>query len=236
MLAFYIVNFAPWSSGDGRSGVTAQPSLTTIRRTLPLPGTYPCGLTWDGTHLWHSDQVAGEIYAIDPATGAVVRTLSCPSVRADLTFDGRWLCQVGMRPKRLVLIDPRTGAQGGLRRVLPASGRLTGVESGPEGMWMCLRGPTVLQLRDYPDMIVRREFPATGAEPSGLTHADGVVVHGDYVERRILATDPASGAVLGSVAVPGNPTGLTWDGEHVWYCDFPGRRACALRLDDVLGR
>ena len=216
--------------------VHPSPATATVRRTLPLPGTYPCGLTWDGIHLWHSDQPAGEIYALDPADGAVLRTLRCPAVRADLAFDGQWLCQIGMRPKRLVLVDRETGEQGGRREVLPASGRLTGVEMGPEGMWMCLRGPAVLQLRNYPAMTVLREYPTAGAAPSGLTCADGVVLHGDYVERRIRASDPATGAELGSVVVVGNPTGLTWDGEHVWYCDFSGRRIHALRLDDVLGR
>src|SRR5215831_14685210 len=104
-----------------------------VRRTLPLPGTYPCGLTWDGTHLWHSDQAAGEIYALDPADGTVLRTLRCPSVRADLTDDGQWLCQVGMRPKRLLLVDRDTGRPGGQVAVRPSSGRLTGVELAPEG-------------------------------------------------------------------------------------------------------
>jgi hypothetical protein len=103
-------------------------------------------------------------------------------------------------------------------------------------MWLCLRGPTVLQLRDYPSMAVLREHPVAGNAPAGLTVADGVVLHGDFADRRISATDPMTGAELGSVTVPGNPTGLTWDGEYVWYCDFPARRLNALRIDDIVGR
>ncbi|GLZ42292.1 hypothetical protein [Actinokineospora sp. NBRC 105648] len=215
--------------------MTLHRATAAVRRTLPLPGEYPCGLAWDGTHLWHSDQLLGKVYALDPGDGRVVRTLDCPAVRADLTFDGRWLCQVGMRPKRLLLIDRETGERVGRREVPPASGRLTGVEACPDGMWMCLRGPTVLQLRETREMTILREHPVAGGQPSGLTWADGVVVHGDYVDRRLRATDPDTGAELGSVPVSGNPTGVTWDGEHLWYCDFPGRRIHALRLDDVLG-
>ncbi|WP_026421233.1 hypothetical protein [Actinokineospora inagensis] len=210
-----------------------SPATAAIRRIVPLPGSYPCGLTWDGSRLWHSDQPAGEIYEL-AESGTVLRTVPCRAVRADLTFDGDLLCQVGFRPKRLILIDRDSGKQIDRREVPPASGRLTGVEHCADGIWMVLRGPTVLQLRDYETMAVLREFPTGGSEPSGLTYADGVVVHGDYVERRVRATDAATGEELGSVLVDGNPTGMAWDGQHVWYCDFPGKRACALDLADIL--
>src|SRR4029077_4685540 len=105
---------------------------------FPAPGDYPCGLTWDGHLLWHSDQKAGCIYAIDATNGSVAHAIGCPDVRADLTFDGTRLCQGGGRPKRLGLVEPSTGSVVGHTEILPASGRVTGVELGPEGLWMCL--------------------------------------------------------------------------------------------------
>ena len=122
-------------------------SVRHVSRSLPAPAQYLCGLTWDGTHLWHSDQGAKTIYAIDRTDGTVLRELRCPYVRADLAFDGSVLCQVGGRPKRIVLVDRTSGEVVGNREVLPASGRLTGIELGPEGMWMCLRRPMVVQSR-----------------------------------------------------------------------------------------
>src|SRR5262245_9654047 len=134
-----------------------EPSSTaTITRSLPGVGEYMCGLTWDGSLLWHSDQDAGRIYAIDPADGTVARELRCSRVRADLSHDGTSLLQVGGRPKRIVLVDPRTGEVTGEKAVLPASGRLTGIELGAQGLWMCLRAPTVVQLRDYTTMEIER--------------------------------------------------------------------------------
>ncbi|HEX6869801.1 MAG TPA: hypothetical protein VF163_01775 [Micromonosporaceae bacterium] len=193
-----------------------------------------CGLTWDGTQLWHSDQDAETIYAVDPRTGAISRQFPCPHVRADLAFDGTYLLQVGDRPKQLVLIEPTTGEVVGSRPVPPASGRLTGTELGPEGIWMVLRGPTVVQLREYPTMEVTREFPAAGESPSGLTYAAGVVVYGDFDDGVLRAIDPASGEHLGQLAVPGRPTGVTWDGRLLWYCDFPARSFRAVSLSSVL--
>jgi hypothetical protein len=206
-----------------------------VVRSVPAPAMYMCGLTWDGVHLWHSDQEAGKIWAIDPATGAVVRTLDCAWVRADLAYHDGLLCQVGGRPKRVVLVDPLTGRVAGHKQVLPASGRLCGIEMGPEGMWMCLRGPSVVQLRDIETMTVQAEHPVDGA-PSGLTYAGGVVVYGEFESGLVRAVDPTTGDVLDTVRIEGHPTGMTWDGEHVWYCDFAARACKAISLDAVVIR
>jgi outer membrane protein assembly factor BamB len=202
--------------------------------TIPAPAAYLCGLTWDGTWLWHSDQDAQMLYAVDPRDGTVGRRWPCSRVRADLAFDGTRLVQVGDRPKRLVLIDPNTGEVVGTRPVLPASGRLTGIELNPEGIWMVLRGPTVVQLRDYASMEVIREFAGLGESPSGLTYAAGVVVYGDFDDGVLRAMDPQTGEALGQATVPGRPTGVTWDGQRLWYCDFPARSFRAATLASVL--
>jgi outer membrane protein assembly factor BamB len=201
--------------------------------SLPAPGEYMCGLTWDGVHLWHSDQGALKIFAIDPSDGRIVREFACRLVRADLAF-GSMLCQVGGRPKRHVLVSRETGEVTGRRDVLPASGRLTGAELGPEGMWMCLREPMVVQLRDYPAMTVLREFPVPGSSPAGLTYARGTVVYGEFVTGMLHAVDGATGTHLGSAPVTGRPTGLTWDGQRLWYCDFPHRVLRTFELADLV--
>lgn len=204
-----------------------------VLSSLPAPGNYLCGLTWDGRHLWHSDQDAGTIVAVDPAGGSVVRTLGCSRVRADLTYhDGR-LCQVGGRPKRILLIDPETGDIVDQKQVHPPSGRLCGIEMGPEGMWMCLRNPAVVQLRDFDTMSVQRELPVEGA-PSGLTYVDGVVLYSEFEGGVVRAVDTVTGALLAAVTVAGHPTGMTWDGKRLWYCDFETRRFNAIRLGDVV--
>lgn len=201
---------------------------------LPAPGEYMCGLTWAEGLLWHSDQGALQIYAIDPADGRVVTRFRCAWVRADLAFDGAVLCQIGGRPKRLVLVDRETGAVTGKLPVLPSNGRVTGAELGPEGMWMCLRNPMVVQLRDYPGLRVLREHPVPGASPSGLTYARGMVVYGEFEPGALHAIDAATGEHAGSVSLPGRPTGITWDGERLWYCDFPHRVLRTFELDDLV--
>ena len=215
--------------------MTSSPetAVAEVTATIPGPAAYMCGLTWDGTWLWQSDQDAARIYAVDSADGTVRREFACPSVRADLAFDGEHLVQVGDRPKQLVLVDRDGGEIVGRKPVPPASGRLTGVELGPEGVWMVLRGPTVVQLRDYESMAVVHEFAALGESPSGLTYAGGTVVYGDFDDGALRAMDARTGRHLGTIAVPGRPTGLTWDGRRLWYCDVPGRSFRALELSAV---
>jgi hypothetical protein len=215
--------------------MTSWPTRTNVpvHRWLPAPGTYLCGLTWDGNHLWHSDQGAGTIVAVDPSDGSVTRTLSCSQVRADLaSYDGL-LCQVGGRPKRILLIDPGPGAIVDEKQVRPPSGRLCGTEMGPEGMWMCLRDPPVVQLRDFDTMAVQRELPVKGF-PSGLTYVDGVVFYSEFEAGKVRAVDAMTGAILATVPVEGHPTGMTWDGRQLWYCDFQARRFKAIHLGDVV--
>jgi DNA-binding beta-propeller fold protein YncE len=215
--------------------MASWPTRTTIPvlRSLPAPGTYLCGLTWDGRHLWHSDQEAGTIVAIDPATGSVRRILLCSRVRADLAYhDGR-LCQVGGRPKRILLIDTVTGDIVDQKQVPPPSGRLCGIEMSPQGMWMCLRNPAVVQLRDFGTMSVQRELPVQGA-PSGLTYVGGVVFYSDFEGEVIRAVDTKTGTLLAVASVAGRPTGMTWDGEQLWYCNFEARQFNAIHPNDVL--
>ena len=113
---------------------------------------------------------------------------------------------------------------------------MTGVEIGPEGLWVCLRAPTVVQLRDYPTMQVMREFAVLGAGPSGLTYADGIVVYGEYEAGMLHAIDPTTGSYIGSTRVGGRPTGIAWDGVRLWYCDFPSRVIRAIDRERLFRR
>jgi streptogramin lyase len=201
---------------------------------LPAPGQYLCGLTWDGTHLWHSDQGATRIYAIDPTDGSVAREFGCAWVRADLAWDGSMLGQIGGRPKRLLLVDRETGEVTGARPILPASGRVTGAEFGPDGLWLVLRGPNVVQLRSYPGMEIVREYPVPGSGPSGLTYARGMVVFGEFESGTLHVIDAASGEHVRSVDLGAHPTGITTDGERLWFCDFRARALRAVDLADIL--
>jgi hypothetical protein len=61
-----------------------------------------------------------------------------------------------------------------------------------------------------------------------------MVVFGDFESGTLYAIDADTGEHVSSAKVKGRPTGMTWDGERLWYCDFPARALRALDLADVL--
>jgi glutamine cyclotransferase len=64
-----------------------------LLQTVPAPGGgYPTGLAYDGSSLWHSDNVTGLIYKMNPGNLGVIDMFSAPGPYPnDLTWDGHHL-------------------------------------------------------------------------------------------------------------------------------------------------
>jgi hypothetical protein len=59
-----------------------------------------------------------------------------------------------------------------------------------------------------------------------------LVAFADYAQARVTLLDPARRRVVTVIPVDGNPTGLTWDGHRLWYCDYA---TAHLRAVEVAG-
>lgn len=200
-----------------------------IQRELPAPSQYQCGLAWDGEYLWHSDQDDKLLFQIDPIDGSVIKTLHSAWIRADLTYNGKHLVQIGGRPKRLVFLSTETGHKQAMQEVLPASGRLTGIQwVANEGYWMLFRAPTTIQLREPKNLTVTREFEVSGDSPSGLTVMEGTIVYGDHAGADLRTVSATSGQPGPRLELPGRPTGMTSDGTRIWCCDFTNNAIIAI--------
>jgi hypothetical protein len=193
---------------------------------FPAPGEHLCGLAWDGEHLWHSDAGTERIYCFT-RDGTLVRELACPDVRTCLSWDGRHLWQVAGRPKRLRCLDAADGAI--VRVVEIDSERACGIEIDHDAYWLTYEGEGRIELRSLEDNRVIRSF---GAEPriAGIALADGTLWYAADQLGVLVAVDPATGDERERRSVGGTPTGLTWDGERLWYADFAGRRIVALGI------
>lgn len=195
-------------------------------RRFAAPGTHLCGLAWDGENLWHSDAATDAVYALDPATGEVRARFACPSVRTGITWTGELLVQIVGRPKRLCYLR-RDGEIVGYRPLDPPGERFCGIEADGPALWLGLEHPGAVELRDGHTLQTRRAFAVEG-DVAGLTLAPGVVVYADHRAGLVRAVHAGTGELLGRRRVAGAPTGLTWDGTLLWYCDYDAREICAV--------
>ncbi len=196
---------------------------------IPVEGRHLCGLAWLDDLLWYSDGSLHEIIAVDPGTGDVAGRLPCPEVRTGLAaaHDGSHLVQVVEDDKRLRAIDHRTGDVLAEYPNPRPGDELCGIHDTAAGLWLGYQRPAVIERRRFADMELVDSFPVDG-DVADLTVAGDRVVFAGHPEARLNVLDPASGRVTERIPVTGNPTGLTWDGHRLWYCDFPGRALRAV--------
>lgn len=187
-----------------------------VREYGPFDGAPPIhGISHDGKHVWVA--TGTRLLALDPASGAVARTLECTS-DAGTAFDGKHLWQVA--EARIDRIDPATG------RVLgsipaPGAGRDSGLAWAEGSLWV----------GQYRDRRIVRIDPATGAVQrtiesdrfvTGVTWVDGDLWHGTWEgdASDVRRIDPASGAVLERLEMPAGigVSGLESDGADLFYC------------------
>jgi len=173
------------------------------------------GVTHDGRHVWAA--VGSRLLAIDPASGALARTLE-RSGDAGTAFDGRYLYQIA--EARIDKIDP---ASGDVVASIPAPGH--GGDSGlawAEGS---------LWVGQHRDRRIHQVDPETGAVlrtiesnrfVTGVTWVDGELWHGTWEgdESDLRRIDPQSGAVLERLEMPRGTavSGLESDGADLFYC------------------
>ncbi len=213
----------------------------TVVRSIPAPAGDLWGMVFDGESLWVKDAKAEEVIAVSPADGAV-------RSRAKLTIGksaglGLWdgkLAVVQREPKRVVQIDPATGAV--LREiaieyvadpctVMQVNGKLW-VSDG-----FFFPGNVVDPGRDPAKRQTDRFEPGTrldpllaGPLPLHFAPTGDGVWHQEFWVPYLIKSGP-DGKLLDWGEKPfGDPTsGIAWDGEHLWALDDGAqKRICVI--------
>jgi hypothetical protein len=152
-------------------------------------------------------------------------------VRTGLTAadEGRHLVQVVGGDKRLRAIDPRTGETLAEYSNPRPRGELCGLQETSAGLWTGYSDPPVIDLRRLSDLGPLASFPVT-ENVADLTVVGDLVVFANHPDGRLNLLDPSVGRIVDVIPVSGNPTGLTWDGRRLWYCDYPTSHLRAVEL------
>jgi hypothetical protein len=200
-------------------------------RDLPVRAFRLCGLTWSGEYLWYSEATSNQIVAVDAQTGVVEHRVPCDQVRTDLTTVDGQLMQIAGPRRALRVISPDDGA---VVAELPnprPDNVLCGLEATGSGVWLGYEDLRRIDLRDLRTMELLDSFQVAHSI-AGLTVSDNYLVYADYRAGTINCYDIADRRDAASYSVAGNPTGITWDGSRIWYCDYT---TLQLRAIDVPG-
>lgn len=187
-----------------------------LREYGPFPGVSDVhGVSYDGSHVWIA--VGEKLHALDPASGAVVRSIDV-AARAGTAFDGKHLYQL---------------AGDVIQKIDPASGQVLATVPAPagEGNSGMAWAEGMLWIGCYPDRKIHQVDPATGAivrtlesdrYVTGVSWVDGGLWHATWEDdaSELRRVDPASGKVLERLHMPSGVgiSGLESDGDGVFYC------------------
>jgi hypothetical protein len=203
------------SDHDRGAGPAAE-AAEILREYGPFSGGAGiAGVSYDGARVWFA--TTGQLRALDPDTGGVVRSLDVPA-DAGTAYDGRHLFQIA--GGQIHKIDPATGA---IVASIPAPGH--GRDSGLA--W----ADGTLWVGQHRDRKIHQIDPETGAIlrtlesnrfVTGVTWVDGELWHGVWEgdDSEVRRIDPDTGGVLTRLAMPpGVPvSGLESDGRDRLFC------------------
>jgi outer membrane protein assembly factor BamB len=116
-----------------------DPASGTVVASIPAPGQgRDSGLTWAEGSLWVGQYLDRKIHQVDPATGAILRTIECKRFVTGVTWvDGDlWHGTWEGDESGLCRIDPHSGAV--LERLeMPHGTGVSGLESDGAGLFYC---------------------------------------------------------------------------------------------------
>ncbi|WP_077615925.1 hypothetical protein [Caenibacillus caldisaponilyticus] len=198
---------------------------------LLSPGRHLCGLAWDGETLWHSDGTTNRLYRIDPGDGTVLGSIPCERVRTCLSIDeeGR-LWQIAGNPKRIRVLDPLDGR---MVREIPFDDDAESVCAlyvGSSSYWLGSKTTGRVEERDINTRAVLQAYQTDGSV-HGIALVDRVIWYTDFPASALVAFDLERRTEVARYPLPGQPTGLCWDGGRLWYCDYTNKRITAVEVD-----
>jgi len=99
-------------------------------------------------------------------------------------------------------------------------------------LWVSLEEKARLQLRKMYTNEIIRDFKV---EPriAGIVSNDSLLFYCEFDQQLLVEIDPESGEERNRYKLEGNPTGLTRDGENIWYNDYTGKKICKVKPDKM---
>lgn len=204
-----------------------------VVHTLPAPGKFCTGMTFDGQSLWVADHKADRLFRMNVRTGEVLDAIACPAYwPMGLAWDGEHLWNVDKSRRKIFKVDPGDGT---ILKVIDAPSR------NPEGLawdgqtlWVSDYKDRKIMKIDLSDGTAVQTLTAPAQSPNGLVFDGAYLWCSDRMTDELYMIEPDSGEVLVVLDAPGPyPRGLAWDGECLWTVDYQEDKLYRLvRRDD----
>ena len=192
----------------------------------------PVGLTWDGSHIWHSDAYDDKIYRLTPS-GIVEFSFDSPcSDPYDLAWDGAYLWVIDAwssdnKGNLLYKVDPATGSVVSSLQ-LPAD-YSTGLTWDGRYLWVADSTNSRLAKVDPDTGQILQTINSPGPNPFGLAWDGQYLWVADAITNNIYQID-TNGSLIKEMEAPGTePRGLAWDGENLLYVDLDNHTIYKLK-------
>jgi hypothetical protein len=190
-----------------------------VAKGFPV-GDYPTGLASDGEHIWLADRDRGFIYAIDPASGAMVDSVTCPAFSPlGLAYGDGCLWVSGYYEEAIYKLDMST------RKVvdaISAPGDVTiGLAWHGGYLWACNASAREIVKLDPLDGTTMQTIKAPSRYSGGLAYDGKYLWVSDRRNDKIYSVVPERGLVVLALDAPGPyPRGLAWGEEKLWVVDY----------------
>jgi hypothetical protein len=197
----------------------------TVAASYQIPGK-ASGLAWDGTYLYSGLYAApGDdnlIYKIDPSDGSYVLQCAGPFTSAyGLTFDGTYLWTTdhpnSSNPAVAIQFDMSGGQVSSFN--LPAT-YMSGIAWDDNRFWTCCYyNPDGMVYRLTSSGGIITQFVSPNNQPWDICRENNNLWIADYNANMIYKTDTLGNVLESHPSVGIKPSGITFDGQYLWYCD-----------------
>ena len=195
------------------------------------PGDNPFGMTWDGNFLWINDK-SEYIYQVDIKDSFRVVGKYYLNGWGDLAWDGRNFWEMGWSDLRRYEIMDSSFTIAWRYDYRPEFHHMAGIDWDGEYLWVSYNAGGFFRMDSSASAVdiygindrkwkvaEFREGPA--CDPWNFVFTDDYLWIADLRSRHLIkCARDSSFSYIEEYSLPGpSPTGIAWDGTHLWTCD-----------------
>jgi len=222
------------NSGSASISVIDMATQQEQHRIPVLREPHHWALSPDGKSLLVGDTSGNALFSLDPATGALQRTIPCVDpYQLWFSPDGKFLVVNGLARNQIDVYD---GATFRLVKRFPASTMPSHMAFSPDSgtVFVSLQGTNRLIAIDLKTMSVRWDKPV-GSTPAGVLWLNGKVLVADMGTDYLAEVDPSDGHVLRHVITGKGAHNLflSPDGKTLWVNNRVAGTTESLHADSL---